>query len=87
MTSVLNVPSGINVQGCLLNLKSPFKMCRGDYECEGSEHEVVDKESGWVTKVAKKRVVGDSSSRSDRRSQRGGMSDIPYHYYRPSRLQ
>ena len=46
---------------------------RGDYECEASEHEVVDKESGWVTKVAKKRVVGDSS-RSDRRSQRGGTS-------------
>ena len=48
---------------------------RGDYECEGTEHEVVDKESGWVKRVAKKRVVGDggsSNSRSDRRTLRGG---------------
>ena len=52
-------------------------MCRGDYECEGSEHEVVDKESGWVKSVAKKRVVGDggSNSRSDsRRILKGGTS-------------
>ena len=52
---------------------------RGDYECEGSEHEVVDKESGWVKKVAKKRVVGDGSSGGNSRSEsrrafRGGMN-------------
>ena len=54
-----------------------MKMCRGDYECEGSEHEVVDKESGWVKSVAKKRVVGDGGSggRSDsRRILKGGTS-------------
>ena len=48
---------------------------RGDYECEGTEHEVVDKESGWVKRVAKKRVVGDGgsgNSKSDRRTLRGG---------------
>ena len=54
-------------------MKSKFHY-RGDYECEGSEHEVVDKESGWVKKVAKKRVVGGGDgSRSDRRVLRGGM--------------
>ena len=57
-------------------------MCpRGDYECEGTEHEVVDKESGWVKRVAKKRVVGDgSNSRSDssRRTLRGGTSAIMF---------
>jgi len=80
---ILGIGIGIALLAICVYIATDSVTCdRGDYECEASEHEVVDKESGWVTKVAKKRVIGDSGSRSDRRSQKGesdGNSNMTKH--------